>query len=325
MGQVAEQSLLRVENLSKTFPIKSPIGRTVNALHAVNNVSLSFRRGETFGLVGETGCGKSTFGRTILKLLQPCGGKIIYRDQDITNLSEREMRPYRQQLQMVFQDPYTSLNPRKRVGSTLEEVLKINRSGTKAEREDRIMEIFEKVGLLPQHYYRFPHEFSGGQLQRISLACALIQNPNLVVCDEPVSALDVSVQSQIINLLLDLQQQDNVAYLFIAHDMSVVRHVSTGVGVMYLGILMEEGETDEMFAHPAHPYTQALLSSVPLPDPHSQRKRIVLEGDIPSPVNLPDGCVFHTRCRHCKAICKEELPRMKEVSPGHRARCHQYG
>ncbi|MDR1650209.1 MAG: ATP-binding cassette domain-containing protein [Synergistaceae bacterium] len=314
------ETILTVTQLKKYFPIKSFFGRVKNSIKAVDGVSLSIERGRTYGLVGETGCGKSTAGRLILKLLPATGGRIFFEGNDITDLSEAEMRPYRRKMQIVFQDPYTSLNPCKRIGSILQEALEIGGVENRAEREERAVDILNKVGLPPQHFYRFPHEFSGGQRQRIGLARALVQNPSLVVCDEPVSALDVSIQSQILNLLMDMQREFDAAYLFIAHDMSVIRHISSRVGVMYLGVLLEEGDTDELFGNPAHPYTKALLSAVPSVKRREMAGRAI-SGEIPSPMNAPAGCVFCGRCPHRSEKCEKTRPRMRKISPGHSAAC----
>jgi oligopeptide/dipeptide ABC transporter ATP-binding protein len=316
------QPLLEVKNIQKFFPVKSPLGKTVQQVKAVNDVSFRLYEGETFGLVGESGCGKSTLGRTILRLTEPTGGEALYRNKNIFSLSEREMRSMRQELQMVFQDPYSSLNPRKRIGATLEESLIIHGIGSKQERTDKAMEILHKVGMQADHFYRYPHEFSGGQRQRIGLARALILNPKLIICDEPVSALDVSIQSQIINLMQQLQREFHLTFLFIAHDISVVRHISDRIGVMYLGQLVEQAPTDSLFAEPLHPYTKALLSAVPLPIPNVKRERIILKGDLPSPMNPPSGCAFHTRCPYTMDICRKEAPQMREVSEGHLVSCH---
>ncbi|RFU67505.1 dipeptide ABC transporter ATP-binding protein [Peribacillus saganii] len=314
--------LLEVKGLKKYFDVRNPLGRMEAQVKAINDVSFQLYEGETFGLVGESGCGKSTIGRTLLRLIDPTEGEAIYQNKDIFKLSKKELRNVRQQLQMVFQDPYSSLNPRKRVGSILEEPLKIHRIGTKEERTERVMDILDKVGLRIDHYFRFPHEFSGGQRQRIGLARALIVNPNVVICDEPVSALDVSIQSQIINLLRRLQEEMKLSYLFIAHDISVIRHISDRIGVMYLGKIVEEAPTDSLFSDPLHPYTQALLSAVPLPQPKDKRERIILEGEMPSPMNPPSGCIFHTRCRYVMDICKRQVPVRKEMSTSHFVSCH---
>lgn len=316
--------VLKAEHIKKYFPVKNVVGYGKMQVKAVDDISLVLHEGETYGLVGETGCGKSTLGRTVLKLVEPTEGRISINGTDITDLSEKQMIPYRQKMQMVFQDPYTSLDPRKKVGDLLMEALHIQKIGDRKDRMELAMQMLGRVGLRPQHFYRYPHEFSGGQRQRVGLARALILNPSFIVCDEPVSALDVSVQSQIINLLLDLQEDGKVTYLFIAHDMSVVKYISTRIGVMYLGHLVEEAATDELFSMPSHPYTQALLSSVPSSNPKIKKQRIVLEGEIPSPMNAPKGCVFHTRCMYSMPICEKERPKMKEISCGHCVACHLY-
>ncbi|MFT3982381.1 MAG: dipeptide ABC transporter ATP-binding protein [Lachnospiraceae bacterium] len=319
-----KKEIVRIEHLKKYFHVKSALGKVTGEVKAVDDVSLVLRKGETYGLVGETGCGKSTLGRTILKLAEPTGGKIYVEDQDITELNVKQMTPYRKKMQMVFQDPYTSLDPRKKVGDTLTEALSIHKIASTGERMEIAMQMLHKVGLRPQHYYRYPHEFSGGQRQRVGLARALILNPGFIVCDEPVSALDVSVQSQIINLLLDLQADGEVTYLFIAHDMSVVKYISTRIAVMYLGRVVEEAATDDLFTLPSHPYTQALLSAVPSANPHVRKKQIILEGEIPSPMNAPKGCVFCTRCPYCMSVCMEERPGMRTIMEGHCVACHLY-
>ena len=287
-------------------------------------MDIPIHEGEIYGLVGETGCGKSTLGRTLIRLTDPTDGNISVLGKDITKLNDKQMTDMRQKIQMVFQDPYTSLDPKQKVGDILMETLEIHGIGSKKDRLDIAMEIMGKVGLRPEHFYRYPHEFSGGQRQRVGLARALILNPKVIVCDEPVSALDVSIQAQIINLLQDLREKDNISFLFIAHDMSVVKYISDRIGVMYLGHLMEEAETEELFANPLHPYAQALLSAVPNPDPHVKKERVVLQGDLPSPMNPPVGCVFHTRCPYATEKCSLKVPSMHEVSPGHRVACLKY-
>lgn len=320
-----KEVILKAEHVKTYFPIRGTLGQVVNNVKAVDDVSLELHKGETYGLVGETGCGKSTLGRTLIDLIPATAGSVYFEGRDITKLKAGEMRQLRTKMQMVFQDPYTSLDPRMRVGDILLEVLKIQGIGdSAAERQDMVMEIMGKVGLLPEQYYRYPHEFSGGQRQRIGLARAFILNPELVICDEPVSALDVSVQSQIINLLNDLQRERKMTYLFISHDMSVIRYTSNRVGVMYLGHLVEEAATDDLFAMPLHPYTQVLMSAVPRANPHTKKERIVLQGDVPSPINPPTGCVFHTRCPYAMDICSKALPAVKEQMPGHRVCCHLY-
>lgn len=313
--------ILKAEEVRTYFPVKGALGQTVKEVKAVDGVSLALRQGETYGLVGESGCGKSTLGRTLIRLLEPTSGKITLFDQDITHLSKKEMLPFRRDVQIVFQDPYTSLNPRQRVGDMLMEVLAIHHIGDKNERMARALDIMAQVGLRPEHFYRYPHEFSGGQRQRIGLARALILDPKIVVCDEPVSALDVSIQSQIINLLKELQRKRGLTYLFVAHDMSVIRYISDRVGVMYLGHLVEEGDTDEVFDHPQHPYTRTLMSAVPSIDPRDNRQRILLEGDLPSPIDPPSGCVFHTRCPWATEACKTASCELREVRKGHYAAC----
>ena len=315
--------VLEARNVKKYFPVREGMGKIVNHVKAVDGVSVQLHKGETLGLVGETGCGKSTLGRTLLKLLEPTDGEVLLNGNDITSYGEKQMRPYRSEIQMVFQDPYTSLNPRKKVGQILEEALLIH-GVKKEERQDAAMSILAQVGLRREHYYRYPHEFSGGQRQRIGLARALVLNPRIVVCDEPVSALDVSIQSQIINLLLNLQEQRELSYLFIAHDMSVVKYISNRVGVMYLGHIVEEAATDDLFSMPMHPYAQALLSAVPSTNPHVRRKRIMLEGDVPSPLNPPSGCTFRERCPYAMPVCAKEAPHEKEVTLGHKVHCFLY-
>ena len=295
---MADTSLLRVKNLKKYFPIRGGLfSQEVARVHAVDDVSFDILRGETLGLVGESGCGKSTTGRCILRLIEPTAGEVWFEDKNVTTLDKRSLRHLRRDMQIIFQDPYASLNPRMTVGSIIGEALVIHKlAKTKRERDERVVHLLETVGLNADHLRRYPHEFSGGQRQRIGIARALAVSPKLIVADEPVSALDVSIQAQVINLLEDLQKQFNLTYLFIAHDLSVVEHISTRVSVMYLGKIVEIAPAKELYTNPKHPYTEALLSAVPIPDPAVKRKRILLEGDVPSPINPPSGCRFHTRC-----------------------------
>ncbi|MEZ7791370.1 ABC transporter ATP-binding protein [Niallia circulans] len=319
--------LLDVKGLKKYYPVKTPLGKLggiKNYVKAVNDVSFHLYEGETYGLVGESGCGKSTTGKTLIRLTNATEGTAIYKNQDVFQQKGKALKQMRQEIQMVFQDPYSSLNPRKRIGNTLEEPLLIHSIGDKKDHSNMVMDIMGKVGLQADHYYRYPHEFSGGQRQRIGLARALIANPNLVICDEPVSALDVSIQSQIINLMQEIQEEYHLTYLFIAHDISVVRHISDRIGVMYLGKMMEEATTDELFANPLHPYTKALLSSVPIPNPKRKREKIQLKGELPSPLNPPTGCVFHTRCPFAMDRCKQEVPSKLQVNDKHVVACHLY-
>ena len=319
-----ETPLLEVRHLKKYFPIKEGIlQREVARVHAVDDVSFSIAKGETLGLVGESGCGKSTLGRTIVRLLEATEGQILFEGKDITHLKGRGLRSLRREMQMIFQDPYASLNPRKRVGSIIGDPLKIHKIGSKSERKRRVQELLEIVGLSPEHYNRFPHEFSGGQRQRIGVARALALRPKLIVADEPVSALDVSIQSQILNLLKDLQNEFDLTYLFIAHDLGVVRHVSDRIAVMYLGKMVELSPAEELYQRPIMPYTEALLSAVPIPDPDlaAARERIVLTGDVPSPINPPPGCRFHPRCRYMTDVCREIEPPLTDYD-GHLAACH---
>jgi len=317
-------NLLEVRNLKVHFPVKHGVFSRVNAwVKAVDDVSLTVAPGETVGLVGESGCGKTTLGRAIIRLLEPTGGSVTFEGEDITTLEGAALRERRRRFQMIFQDPVGSLNPRMTVGQIIGEALDIHHLVADDQaREARIGQLLKDVGLNPQHAQRYPHEFSGGQRQRIGIARALAVEPKLIVCDEPVSALDVSVQAQIINLLQDLQREHGLAYLFIAHDLAVVEHISHRVVVMYLGKVVETAASKTLINAPKHPYTQALLSAVPVVDPDSKRQRIVLPGDVPSPINPPSGCPFHPRCPVAEARCKTEVPSLREVSPGHFAACH---
>ncbi len=325
MSSNGDQPLIETIHLKKYFPIKKGVlQREVARVHAVDDVSLQVFEGETLGLVGESGCGKSTLGRTIVRLLPPTEGDVRFQGRSIAKLGHRGMRPLRREMQMVFQDPYASLNPRKRVGSIIGDPMKIHHVGDKKERRQRVQELLETVGLSPEHYNRFPHEFSGGQRQRIGVARALALRPKLIVADEPVSALDVSIQAQMINLLEELQDEFKLTYLFIAHDLGVVRHVSDRIAVMYLGKLVELSPAEELYTRPIMPYTEALLSAVPIPDPDlsEKRERIVLQGDVPSPIAPPSGCRFHPRCRYATEICQQVEPPLTDYGNGHVAACH---
>lgn len=317
------EALLEVSRLKKYFPVtQGLLGRTVAQVKAVDDISFTIRAGETFGLVGESGSGKSTVGRTILRLTDKTDGEVKFQGVDLHSLGPAELRRVRPKLQLIFQDPYSALNPRVRVGDAIGEALLDHGLATRAEARERVLETLEACGLSAYHIDRFPHEFSGGQRQRIGIARALILNPDLIIADEPVSALDVSIQAQIINLFSKLQRSKGLAYLFISHDLSVVEHLCTSIGVMYLGSMVETASRDELFANPLHPYTKALLSAVPVPIPKLKRERIVLKGDIPSPANPPSGCKFHTRCPFAMERCREEVPVFRDAGAGHFVACH---
>ena len=324
-NETEKKPILEVKNLRKTFPIKKSItGKVLQELVAVDNASFTLNAGETLGIVGESGCGKTTMGRTILKLHPSNGGQIIFNGEDITNYNNKEMRPIRTKMQIIFQDPYSSLPPRSTVGDILSEPVLVHNIVPKAQVKEYVMDLMEKCGLRDYYYERYPHEFSGGQRQRICIARALSVKPDLVICDEPVSALDVSIQAQIINLLKDLQKSMGLTYLFISHDLSVVKFISDKIGVMYLGSMVEYGAKKDIFDNPLHPYTKALFSAIPNPNPDIKMNRIVLNGDIPSPANPPKGCKFHTRCPQAMEICKTVCPKYREYEPGHFTACHLF-
>jgi oligopeptide/dipeptide ABC transporter ATP-binding protein len=315
--------VLEVKDLKKHFPVKKGLlRRTVGQVYAVDGVSFSIGEGETLGLVGESGCGKTTAGRAVLRLIEPTSGSVKMQGRDITHLSKTELRPFRQQMQIVFQDPFSSLNPRMSAGEIVAEPLKVHGVAVAKERKEQVAALFERVGLRAAQMSNYPHQFSGGQRQRIGIARALALGPKLIVGDEPVSALDVSIQAQVINLLQDLQRERRLSYLFISHNLAVVEHISHRIAVMYLGRIVEYASTRSIFTRPQHPYTEALLSAVPVPDPAVRRKKQVLQGDVPSPVNPPSGCHFHTRCPLATARCKTETPLLREIAPGHHVSCH---
>jgi len=319
------EEFIHIDDLVMHFPIyRGVIRRQVGAVHAVDGVSFDIKRGETLGLVGESGCGKSTTGRTILQLYRPTSGKVFFDGINLVNVKGEELRKMRRKMQMIFQDPYASLNPRMTVAEIVGEPLMVHNVADAKEIKERVNHLLELVKLNPSFADRYPHEFSGGQRQRIGVARALALQPSFIICDEPISALDVSIQAQVVNLLEELQEQFNLTYLFIAHDLSMVRHISNRVAVMYLGIIAEMANREELYSHPLHPYTQALLSAVPIPDPvaDAKRQRVILEGDVPSPVNPPSGCRFRTRCPIAEPICAEERPAFRELKPGHFSACH---
>lgn len=321
---MSREVLLKVENLKTYFPVTGGLfGRVKAHVKAVDGVSFEVYKGETLGLVGESGCGKSTTGRTILRLIEPTGGKVTFEDKDVFNLAHSEMVKLRREMQMIFQDPFSSLNPRKMIKEIIGQAFEIHQpSMGKKDRDKVIGELLKVVGLDPEYIVRYPHEFSGGQRQRIGIARALALNPKLIIADEPVSALDVSIQSQVLNLMNQLQNKFGLTYIFIAHNLSVVRHLSDRVGVMYLGKMVELTDSDRLYKEPLHPYTQALLSAIPIPEVGAKKDHILLEGDVPSPLNPPSGCRFHTRCRFCMPICKEQEPRFKDAGSGHYVACH---
>lgn len=318
-----ENSLLRVENITKQFPIYGGLfSKQVASVKAVQDISFEINKGETLGLVGESGCGKSTLGRSLIRLIEPSSGKIYFKNKEITQADGNELRELRKKMQIIFQDPYASLNPRMTIGAILEEPLVIhNLFKSSKERQERVLELIHLVGLRPEHLSRYPHEFSGGQRQRVGIARALAVNPELIICDEPVSALDVSIQAQVINLLMELQQKLGLTYIFIAHDLKVVEHVSHRVAVMYLGKIVELASSDELYKNPQHPYTRALLSAIPIPDPKPRPERIILTGDVPSPLNPPTGCQFHPRCPLADENCAKQSPILESKSPQHFVSC----
>ena len=323
MSEEQKTPLLEVKNIKKWFPSKkSPFSKEKVYIKAVDGVSFTLNAGETLGVVGESGCGKSTMGRTVLRLLEPTEGQVFFEGKEYTALKDAELRKSRSELQIIFQDPYASLDPRMTIGDIIAEPLDIQLKLPAKERMERVLKTMERVGLNTRYINRYPHEFSGGQRQRIGIARAMVLNPKVVVCDEPVSALDVSIQAQVINLLKDLQEEMGMAYIFISHDLSVIKHISDRVAVMYLGHVVEIADKKDLYDHPMHPYTVALLSAIPVPDRKHKKEKIVLEGDLPSPANPPSGCVFHTRCYKAQEICKTQVPELKECGNGHCCACH---